>query len=114
MWEIQRILSARFETTVDKALNLHLKKISGIIAYYTGLNSDKKKILHKFISKTALRLESFTDLEIENKTLETLLDDMVRNNILYFDPTEATYLPQGKSYQQGIKLYFDSLSPQEN
>jgi len=34
---------------------------------------------------------------------------MVRNNILYFDPIEAIYYPQGKSYQWGIRLYFESL-----
>ncbi len=34
----------------------------------------------------------------------------VRNNILYFDPTEAIYYPQGKSYQWGIRLYFENLS----
>ncbi|MDQ1354275.1 MAG: family ATPase, partial [Acidobacteriota bacterium] len=38
-----------------------------------------------------------------------ILRDMVSNNILYFDPTEAVYYPQGKSYQWGIKLYFESI-----
>jgi hypothetical protein len=33
--------------------------------------------------------------------------DMVANNILYFDPTQAVYYPQGKSYQWGIRLYFE-------
>lgn len=37
---------------------------------------------------------------------EEILQHMVRNNILYFDPTEAVYYPQGKSYHHGIKLYF--------
>jgi hypothetical protein len=53
-----------------------------------------------------------SDLEtpgIEVPELEELLRDMVRNNILYFDPTEAVYYPQSRSYQWGIKLYFESL-----
>jgi hypothetical protein len=37
---------------------------------------------------------------------DELLRDMVNNNILYFDPTEAIYYPQGKSYHWGIRLYF--------
>jgi hypothetical protein len=42
--------------------------------------------------------------------MEDLLRDMVRNNILYFDPVEALYYPQARSYQWGIKLYFESLT----
>ena len=56
--------------------------------------------------------EADTDLEnlgIESRELNELLKDMVRNNILYFDPVEAIYYPQTRSYQWGIKLYFESL-----
>lgn len=42
--------------------------------------------------------------------LENLLQDAVRNNILYFDPVDALYYPQARSYQWGIKLYFESLT----
>jgi hypothetical protein len=38
---------------------------------------------------------------------EEFLRDMVTNNILYFDPMQAVYYPQGKSYQWGIRLYFE-------
>lgn len=41
-----------------------------------------------------------------NRQEEMLLRDMVRHNIIYFDPTEAAYYPQGKSYRHGIRLYF--------
>ncbi|HLP45898.1 MAG TPA: hypothetical protein VK469_08130 [Candidatus Kapabacteria bacterium] len=44
---------------------------------------------------------------IQGKGEETLLRDMVRQNILYFDPTEAKYYPQGKSFHNGIKAYFE-------
>jgi hypothetical protein len=53
-------------------------------------------------------LEYRQDAAFINREKE-ILRDLVRNNILYFDPTEATYFPQGKSYQWGIKLYFESL-----
>lgn len=41
-----------------------------------------------------------------NPKNEELLRDMVRQNILYYDPTEAKYYPQGKSYHNGIRAYF--------
>jgi hypothetical protein len=50
--------------------------------------------------------EDFKNLPIEAAELKELLRDMVTNNILYFDPTEAVYYPQGKSFQWGIRLYF--------
>lgn len=54
------------------------------------------------------KLEYRQDAAFINREKE-ILRDLVRNNILYFDPTEATYFPQGKSYQLGITLYFESL-----
>jgi hypothetical protein len=51
----------------------------------------------------------FETLPIEGSELKELLRDMVKNNILYFDPTLAVYYPQGKSYQWGIRLYFENL-----
>jgi hypothetical protein len=41
---------------------------------------------------------------------EEMLQHMVRNNVLYFDPTDAVYYPQGTSYHWGIKLYFETQS----
>jgi hypothetical protein len=52
-------------------------------------------------------MKEFNRKGIEVEELEGLLQDMVRNNILYFDPTEALFYPQGKSYRWGIQLYFE-------
>jgi hypothetical protein len=59
-----------------------------------------EKILRLFLDHDELSKEKVTSED------EILLRDMVRQNILYFDPTKATYYPQGKSYHHGIKLYF--------
>ena len=59
-----------------------------------------EKILRRFADRDELSKEEI------NWEEEKLLRDMVRQNILYFDPTEATYYPQGKSYHHGIRLYF--------
>jgi hypothetical protein len=70
----------------------------------------KKKVLQVINEKGTASDSDFEGLVIEASELKEILRDMVRNNILYFDPIEAIYYPQGKSYQWGIRLYFESLS----
>jgi hypothetical protein len=106
MWEIQAILTGLFEKNIDDLLNLYKKKIKGMIKYYIGMDMRKEKILEVFLKKETADIKDFAPLGIITVELEGLLQDMVRNNILYFDPTEAVYYPQGKSYHWGIRLYF--------
>ena len=61
---------------------------------------DIERLLSHFVKNDELSKEMIKPEE------EELLRHMVRNNILYFDPTEAAYYPQGKSYHWGIRLYF--------
>jgi hypothetical protein len=113
MWEIQHILDELFDNPIDQVLALYKKKMRGIIAYYVMLDKNKKELLRLVNRKEVLAAED-PDLEglpIEAPEKKELLRDMVRNNILYFDPTEATYYPQGKSYQWGIRLFFDPSAP---
>ncbi|MCK4762938.1 MAG: hypothetical protein KAW12_12145 [Candidatus Aminicenantes bacterium] len=109
MWEIQDILSDLFDDSIDRVLDLYKQKMRGIIAHYTGLNANKKKILKPFFRRHSLSLEDFASVEMDYEALEELLRDMVKNNILYFDPTGAVYYPQSSSTRWGIKLYFESL-----
>jgi AAA+ ATPase superfamily predicted ATPase len=106
MWEIQYILGQLFDNPIDDVLTLYKKKIKGVIAHYIGANDKKEKILHLFLNKDQATLKDFVRAGIGKDEVEELLQDMVKNNILYFDPTEAIYYPQGRSYQWGIKLYF--------
>jgi AAA+ ATPase superfamily predicted ATPase len=103
MWEIQDILSELFHTSLDETLSLYKKKIRSLIVDYIVKPEQKEieKLLRRFIDKNELPKETIIAEE------ETLLRDMVRQNILYFDPAEATYYPQGKSYHHGIRLYFN-------
>jgi hypothetical protein len=80
----------------------------GIIAHYTMFDEKRRDVLRVVKEKGVLK-DMETDLGtlgIEAPQLQELLRDMVRNNILYFDPAEAVYYPQSRSYQWGIKLYF--------
>jgi hypothetical protein len=107
MWEIQAILTELFEKNIDDVLNLYKKKIKGMIEYNIGTDMRKEKILEIFLEKETAHIKDFLKCQIPTGELEGLLQDMVRNNILYFDPTEAIYYPQGRSYQWGIRLYFE-------
>ena len=106
MWEIQDILSQLFENPIDEVLANYKQKIAGMITYYIVQKEREKreKILSRFIDNDQLRVRDTNVEDVE------LLRDMVTNNILYFDPTLAVYYPQGKSYEWGIKLYFESIT----
>ncbi|MCP5105204.1 MAG: hypothetical protein GY950_17580, partial [bacterium] len=109
MWEIQYILSQLFDTPFDEALTLYKKKMKGMIAHYIGADDKKEKILHLFVKKGSATLKDFVNAGVGKDEIEELLRDMVKNNILYFDPTDALYYPQGISYHRGIQLYLESI-----
>jgi hypothetical protein len=110
MWEIQNLLNQLFDNPIDNVLTLHKNKIKGIISYYIGADDKKEKILGLFLKKDRADIRDFVKEGLNKDELESLLQDAVRNNILYFDPVEALYYPQARSYQWGIKLYFESLT----
>jgi AAA+ ATPase superfamily predicted ATPase len=113
MWEIQYILGHLFDNPIDDVLTLHKKKIKGIIAYYIGADEKKEKILGLFLEKDQATIRDFVNEGVGKDEVNELLRDMVKNNILYFDPTEAIYYLQGRSYQWGIRLYFESLAKEK-
>ncbi|UCH98202.1 MAG: hypothetical protein JSV88_15515, partial [Candidatus Aminicenantes bacterium] len=109
MWEIQYLLSQLFDYPLDKVLTLFKEEMKSLIAHYTEFDKSKKQVLQVVNQKEIVRSEDLEDLPIDGPGLKELLRDMVKNNILYFDPTKAIYYPQGKSYRWGIKLYFENL-----
>ncbi len=110
MWEIQDLLDNLFEIPLDTVLSLHKKKMKGIISYYIGADDKKEKILGLFLKKDRASIRDFVKEGLNKDEAEKLLQDVVRNNILYFDPVEALYYPQAPGYQWGIKLYFETLT----
>jgi AAA+ ATPase superfamily predicted ATPase len=103
MWEIQYLLGRFFLNPIDDELNLYKKKMRSMIVDYVVRpgQEDIERLLNHFVQNDALSKEMVKPED------EKHLRDMVRNNILYFDPTEATYYPQGTSYHWGIRLYFE-------
>ncbi|MCU0290135.1 MAG: ATP-binding protein [Acidobacteria bacterium] len=106
MWEIQDILTELFDTPIDEVLAKYKKRILGMITYYIIQKDRKKreKLLRHFVANDLLWAKDTGEKDAD------VLRDMVSNNILYFDPTEAVYYPQGKSYWWGIKSYFKSIA----
>ncbi len=111
MWEIQYLLSQLFEYPIDKVLTNFKEEMRSLIAYYTEFDNSKRQVLQVVNQKEIVRSEDLEDLPMDGPELKELLRDMVKNNILYFDPTRAIYYPQGTSYRWGIKLYFESIDP---
>jgi AAA+ ATPase superfamily predicted ATPase len=109
MWEVQDILGELFESPIDEVLALYKKKLRSLMAYYIGPSRNKEKLLALFIDNHQADIKDFVKTGIGEDEVDRLLTDMVTNNILYFDPTEALYYPQGRSYHLGIRLYFESL-----
>jgi AAA+ ATPase superfamily predicted ATPase len=110
MWEIQDLLDNLFDIPLDTVLTFHKKKMKGIISYYISADDKKEKILRLFLKKDRADIRDFVKEGLDKDEVENLLRDIVRNNILYFDPVDALYYPQAPSYQWGIKLYFESLT----
>lgn len=102
MWEIQDILSDLFDTPIDEALNRYKKTILNVIVNYAF--SPKKDAIEKMLRRIIDR-DELSRMEITPDD-EPLLKDMVRENILYYEPIEAKYYPQGQSYLNGIRAYF--------
>ena len=109
MWEIQNLLTQLFENSVDDSLFLYKKTIRGLIAHYAGFDNDKKEIFKLMSKKKVLTYGDLEGIAVDRTKVESLLQDMVRNNIIHFDPTEAAYYPQGPGYQWGIDLYCEGL-----
>lgn len=108
MWEIQKILTDLFDEEIDVALSEYKKLMRGIIFEYVGINKQKRELFEVIAAKNIVDLNDFEGTRAyQENTLENYLHDMVTNNILYYDPTEAVFYPQGKSMEWGISLYFN-------
>lgn len=106
-WEIQDILSERLNAGLDEVLDQYKKKVQAMITHYCEFDSRKREILQVVARKRNARAGDFEVTGIEGAQLKELLRDMVRNNILYFDPMDATYSPQGSSYYYGITGFIE-------
>ena len=79
----------------------------GIVFDYAGIDKAKKELLKVIVDKIRVDLNDFEGTRAyEEGTLEGYLRDMVTNKILYYDPTQAVFYPQGRSLEWGLRLFF--------
>ena len=107
MWEIQKILTDLFGEDLDVALSEYKKLMRGIIEEYIGFGSEKETVLRVFADRAVWsRPELKGQCDLPHVKLEEMLHNLVSANILYYDPTEAVFYPQGKSMEWGLRLFF--------
>jgi len=108
MWEIQKILTDLFSEDIGVALSEYKKLMRGIIDDYIGFSSEKETVLRLFADRVVWgRPDLKGQCDLPYVELEEILHNLVSANILYYDPTEAVFYPQGKSMEWGIGLYFN-------
>lgn len=111
MWEIQSFLTDLFSRDLDDILHEYKKLMKAMIDDYIGFDSIKESALKIFSEESVWgRANLKTRVVLGEQDLESVLNKIVTNNILYYDPTEAIFYPQGKSMEWGIKLYFQSTT----
>ena len=107
MWEIQKILTDLFGEDLDVALSEYKKSMRGIIDDYIGFSSEKEALLRVFAERAVWsRPDLKGQCDLPYVELEEMLYNLVSANILYYDPTEAVFYPQGKSMEWGLRLFF--------
>ena len=102
-WEIQLILTELFQEDMDDSLERYKKIMKAkIVDYVAGKNrAVKEEIFEKVLRLGFPAKTDFSEEELP------FLGDMVSRNILFYDPCEATFCPQGKSMEWGISLYLE-------
>lgn len=108
-WEIQSLLSDILIYDYKTAMNKSKKEKKSEIINCINKDLERKKIIILFHNKKNLTKEDiFNSSGIEFKKLEAMLSDLVTENVLFFDPLEASFSPQSKSTEYGIKKYFET------
>ena len=107
-WEIQSLLSDIMYGGFETAMARCKKERESEVVNAVSFNSEKKQILSLFHNKEQLGGDEIIQkLTFQGDKIKALLGELVKQNILFFDPVEAVYSPQSKSVEFGIKRYFE-------
>ena len=107
-WEIQSLLSGIMYSGFETAMAKCKKERESEVVNAVSFNSGKKHILSLFHNKEQLGGdEIIRKLTFQGDKIKALLGELVKQNILFFDPVEAVYSPQSKSVEFGLKRYFE-------
>ena len=100
-WEIYSILEDLFQRSLQKIVAKIKRERIAMIIDVIRRDCRKEIILKQFLDAPVASSRKFMDTE------EQLLGELVRDNILYYDPADGAFGVQGKSLEWGIQGYFD-------
>ena len=100
-WEIYSILEDMFQRPLEEIVDKIKRERVSMIVDVIRRNRKAEGILQLFVGKPVLTNRSLLDWDTE------LLGNLVKDNILYYDPVDGVYGVQGKSLEWGIKGYFE-------
>jgi len=100
-WEIYYILEQLFQRPLDVIVNRIKREKVSMIVDVIRRNRKMESILQLFAKEPVLSNRTLLDCDT------TLLGDLVKDNILYYDPVDGVYGIQGKSLEWGINGYFE-------
>ena len=104
---------------IEKIIDSHLIQARSYFEEYAGLDTSKSELLkeinkniqHKgFIKELNLRRLLDEDFYPDRQSLREELNNLVRNNYLYYNPTLAEYKMQGRSMEIGLSRYIQEIA----
>lgn len=109
-WEIQSLLSGIMYAGFEKAMVKYKNERESEVVNCINKDLEREKILKQFQNNKYLsKKEIFNVTTMDFVILGEMLAQLVRENILFFDPVEAIFSPQSKSVEYGIKRYFEKF-----
>jgi AAA+ ATPase superfamily predicted ATPase len=129
IWEISSLLGDLLRVCRDghvpdnkmqKIVEQYMVQASSYFKEYAGLDASKSELLteiHHHIQDKGfveeLHLKRLLDQDhYENRqAVQKDLNNLVRNNFLYYNPTHARYKLQGKSMDIGLMRYVEEVNP---
>ena len=128
IWEISSLLGDFLKVCRDgkvdggemeKIVERHMVQARSYFMEYAGLDSAKAELLLEinrniqsrgFVEELFLRRLLDEGFYADRKALQEELNNLVRNNYLYYNPTLAEYRSQGKSMEIGLDRYISEIA----
>jgi len=107
------------DVEMERIVERYMLQARSYFEEYAGLDASRTELLREF-NKHVQRKESVKEVFLgrlldqrfyeDRKTLREELNDLVRSNYLYYNPTLAEYKLQGRSMEIGLNRYIRELA----
>lgn len=99
-WEIYQILEKLFLYPLDEILARIRRERLALVGEIVRRRPEKGPILERFAERPVIPGRELLDCDTD------LLGELVRDNLLFFDPVEGLYGVQGRSLELAVRDYF--------